>query len=85
MTWKEVIAEARKRYSGKYRITANGKRVWMDSRFSSISIEIEKGDGSNIFIKSDSWIDATGINNFLIWLENNGYICKCTRNWPNNK
>lgn len=84
--WEEVIAEARKKYSGEYKITVKGERFWMDAIFSIISIEFAKvPKGKEVKVTFNCWREAASIEDFLVWLSNNGYICNCLVIRPANK
>ena len=81
--WQKMIAVIRNLYSGAYRITIEENRCFMYSKFSPINVRIEKGPtDEHVTITSDSWIDATGIELFLIWLQVNGYSYDYSRGWP---
>jgi hypothetical protein len=84
--WQEMITAIRNLYSGTYHITTEGSCCFMDSKFSSINVQIEKGStDKHVTITSDSWIDATGVGLLLIWLQENGYSYNYSRRWPMTK
>jgi hypothetical protein len=84
--WQTMITAIKNLYSGAYHIATEGNCCFMDSKFSLINVQIEKGPtDKQVTITSDSWIDATGIELLLIWLQKNGYSYKYSRRWPMTK
>lgn len=78
-TWGEVTAEAKKLYSEKYHITIQGERFRMDGILNDISVVVTKvPKKAEINVTFNRWREAAGIEDFLVWLGNNGYICNCT-------
>ena len=85
-TWGEVTAEARRLYSEKYHITVQGEHFRMDGMFSDISVVVTKvPEKTEINVTFNCWRDAAGIEDFLVWIDENGYVCNCTVIRPTNK